>query len=228
MRLLGLAGSTVYFGTRVSFFTKGPRPQTTQAWAKDLCERCGIDVRVVGTPPPSGVIQVSNHRSYADIIVLGACSQTNFVAKQEIRGWPVLGWAADRAGTVFVQRSSRHSGATAMKSIGDRISAGESVTIFPEGTTIGGPGIGAFQKGVFRLAAQRELPIVPIALEYERLTDAWTDEADSSFLPHFLSTFSRPRVVVRVAFGEPVRDADADRLHATTREWIERNLEVPR
>lgn len=226
MRLFELAACTAFYGARVGVGL-GPRARTTQEWSRDLCQRFGIALEIVGEPPPPGVLHVSNHRSYADIIVLGACSQTNFVAKDEVRRFPLMGWAARRAGTVFVKREDRHSGATAMKSIAERIQGGESVTVFPEGTTVGPPGVGAFQRGVFRLAAQRALPISPIAIEYEFPGDAWTDASDASFFPHFVKTFSRKRVAVRVAFGAPVRDTDADRLRAATSEWISANLRRP-
>ncbi|MFL5322055.1 MAG: lysophospholipid acyltransferase family protein [Myxococcaceae bacterium] len=209
-------------------FKSARKPQLAQAWAKELIRRCGVDLRIVGNPPPPGMLHVANHRSYIDIMVLASCSETTFLAKQEIKSWPLLGSAAERVGTVFVERGSRHSGATAMKAIGDRLARGESVTVFPEGTSTAAPGVGEFQKGVFRFAAQRRLPIVPVAVEYERATDAWTAaDADSTFVPHFVNTFSRKKVAVRVAFGDPLSDRDPDQLRETARSWIQSNLEVP-
>jgi 1-acyl-sn-glycerol-3-phosphate acyltransferase len=76
------------------------RARMTQDWGRALCAVCGIRVERAGAPPQEPALLVANHRSYADIGALASCAPMTFIAKQEIRGWPVLGTAAARAGTV--------------------------------------------------------------------------------------------------------------------------------
>jgi 1-acyl-sn-glycerol-3-phosphate acyltransferase len=196
------------------------RARMTQDWGRALCAVCGIRVERVGSPPREPALLVANHRSYADIGALASCAPMTFIAKVEIRDWPVLGTAAERAGTVFVRRGDRRSGASALRQARQLLAHGISIAVFPEGTTVAAPGIGRFELGAFRLAAAARFPIVPVAIEYTRANDAWTDPDDRTFLPHFLTTFGRRHVDVRIAFGTPLVSRDAEQLCADAAGWI--------
>ena len=89
---------------------------------------------------------------------------------------------------------------------------------FAEGTTFRGPGILPFFPGLFRMAEQYGIPVVPIAIEYADPSDAWV--GDDPFLPHFLATFGKPRVRVRIVFGRPVHARHVEDLRAHTSSWI--------
>jgi 1-acyl-sn-glycerol-3-phosphate acyltransferase len=200
------------------------RARMTRDWGRAICMTCGIRVERIGEPPREAALLVANHRSYADIAALAACAPMTFIAKAEIRGWPVLGTAAERAGTVFVQRGDRRSGAAALRQSRALLAQGISIAVFPEGTTYAPPGIGPFEHGAFRLAAAARFPIVPVAIEYSRASDAWTDPDDRTFLKHFLTTFSRRTVAVRIAFGTPLIARDAEQLRAEATRWITAQL----
>ena len=231
MRLAAVAGTTFWHFIKLLLASRRvannstEQARRTQAWARDLCRVAGIRIQFAeGTPPPPGTVLVSNHRSYADIFVLAAATPVVFLAKKEIESWPVFGIAARRAGTVFVDRSSRQSGADALRVLGDRLRGGATIVVFPEGTTTGGPGIGPFRTGSFRLAAAEKVPLVPVALEFERPEDAWTDPDDSSFVTHFLNKFSRREVWVRLKFGPVMQGDDPETLKRAAEAWIGANL----
>jgi 1-acyl-sn-glycerol-3-phosphate acyltransferase len=221
-RLAGFAGITTAFGARL--LARPPdaarQARITNLWGRALCRYIGMDVHVEGALPREPALLVSNHRSYADIPALAACLPVTFVAKAEVLDWPVMGAAAARAGTLFVKRGDARSGAKVLRAMRTLAGAGVSVVIFPEGTTIGPPGIGEFHRGSFQLAAAAKIPVVPVALEYTRIDDAWTDEGDASFVPHFVRTFGRRRVGVRIAFGEARTLRDANALHDEVVRWI--------
>lgn len=234
MRLLSVAGLTLWhfikllLAPRHIATSSSEQAKRAQAWARDLCRAAGIRIQFGGgEPPPPGTVLVSNHRSYADIFVLAAATPVVFLAKKEIESWPVFGRAAKAGGTVFVDRKSRQSGAEALRHLGDRLRAGATIVVFPEGTTQGGPGIGSFRTGSFRLAAAEKVPLVPVALEFERPEDAWTDPDDSSFVSHFLTKFSRREVWVKVKFGPVMQGDDPEALKAAAESWISSNLEAP-
>jgi 1-acyl-sn-glycerol-3-phosphate acyltransferase len=232
MARLGLfAATTAHHGLRLVAGRAPLSPQAqariTHEWGRALCRACGLRVEVEGRLPPGGALVVANHRSYADIPVVASCAPVSFVAKAEVMRWPVIGWAAQRAGTIFLRRNDARSGAVALRAIGERHAAGVSVVVFPEGTTVGPPGIGPLSPGIFRLAARRKLPVVPMAIEYERADDAWTEPGDASFVPHFLRCFSRRAVPVRVRIGPPLRADGAEALRAAVTAWITRNLVPP-
>lgn len=228
-RLAGFTGLTAAYGARM--FARAPDPvrgsQLTHAWGRIVTRTLGLDMEIVGDIPEHAAVLVSNHRSYVDIAAVAACTPVTFVAKSEVVDWPVIGAAATRAGTLFVRRGDARSGARVLRRMRSLVASGISIVVFPEGTTFAPPGIGPFQRGAFQLAAAARLPIVPVAIEYGRATDAWTDPDDASFSSHLIDTFSRPRVHVRLAFGTPLTGMKADALHDATVAWIERHVGTP-
>src|SRR3546814_19058 len=80
-------------------------------WSRVLMRLCGVAVRIKGEPKRSGpVLWVANHVSWVDIFVLNSIRPTSFVAKSDIRRWPVLGWLVAGAGTVFIGPEERRLG----------------------------------------------------------------------------------------------------------------------
>ena len=104
-----------------------------------LCTILRIRVRVSGTPVRErAVLFVSNHVSWADIVVIGSLAPVAFVAKSEVAKWPLVGITAKMQRTVFVDRTRRHQAADAVKEIVARLAGGTSVVLFAEGTSSDG------------------------------------------------------------------------------------------
>lgn len=115
-----------------------------------------------------------NHVSYLDILVLLAVTPTRFLAKAEIRPWPVIGWAARAVGCVFVRRDDKASRAQARASIA-RAERYPPVTLFPEGKRGPGNELLPFRYGAFEIVSQERIPYLPCAIVYDRLKIAqWT------------------------------------------------------
>ncbi|MGV2288734.1 lysophospholipid acyltransferase family protein [Trinickia sp. YCB016] len=114
-----------------------------------------------------GVLVVGNHVSWIDIYVINAWRPTPFVSKAEIRNWPVVGWLAHQLGTVFIQREKRSDAKRIMHELADRLSAGELMCVFPEGTTSDGLALLPFHANMFQAAVSAGCPVQPICLMYE-------------------------------------------------------------
>lgn len=128
---------------------------------------CGVRLRIVGEPVLKGAaLWVANHVSWIDIFVLSSVRCVAFIAKSEIRGWPVIGWLVAKAGTVFIQRGQRH----AIRAVGDqmkvRFGQGEVLGLFPEGTTSGGLSVMPFHSSLFEPAIRAGVSVQPIALRF--------------------------------------------------------------
>jgi lyso-ornithine lipid O-acyltransferase len=201
--------------------------RVAQWWGSSLTALLGIHVDREGEIPAPGSVLVANHRSYLDIPVLLSLLPCFFVAKQEVATWPLLGWAATLSETVFVRRQDSHSGARALRAVGRLLRQRHTIALFPEGTTFAGPGVLPFEPGGFRLASAMRVPVVPVAIEYGRMEDAWTDPDDGTFLAHFLECLSQRSVRVRVAFGPPTASRDAETMRAEAQRWIEGHLHRP-
>ena len=191
-------------------------------WAGILVKGLDIRIELTGDIPAYGTLVVSNHRSYLDIVVILSYLNAAFLAKKELKSWPIFGLAARRGNTVFVDRSSAQSRAMARKALAQRLSQGISVVVFPEGTTSAGPGILPFKNGIFHLAAAKEIPVVPVAVSYENPDAAWT--GNDFFLPHFLKIFKTSPLKARLSFGPVLRINDGQALKAAAYTSVQKQL----
>lgn len=136
-------------------------------WARVLLRICGMRLLIRGQAPLQGAgLWVANHVSWLDIFVLNSVRQTAFVAKQELRRWPVLGWLIAGAGTVFVDRSQRHAVKHASEAMQTRFARQEVLGLFPEGTTSPGLGVLPFYASLLEPALKAGAPVQAVALLY--------------------------------------------------------------
>lgn len=126
----------------------------------------GVSVEVRGEiAPADGTLFVANHISWADIVVLGSVLDAHFVSKAEVADWPLIGPLARRQGPVFIDRGRRRHVSGQADAIRERLAAGGSVILFPEGTTADGRDLLPFRTSLFA-AADAARRIQPIALTY--------------------------------------------------------------
>ncbi|MGL4576481.1 MAG: lysophospholipid acyltransferase family protein [Burkholderiaceae bacterium] len=144
----------------------GARLPIIALWSRILLAICGIRLMRHGNVPATGSMVVMNHVSWIDIFVLMACAPSCFVAKSEIARWPLLGWLVRMAGTEFIDRGKRHAVRATLHRVRDRMLAGESVAVFPEGTTSDGRQLLPFHANLLQAAVEAGRPVTPIALSY--------------------------------------------------------------
>ena len=114
----------------------------------------------------SPTVIVANHVSWLDIWVIHAVSPVRFVAKSDVRRWPLIGWLVARSGTIFIERSKRHDTARTNRTIVDTLARGERVGIFPEGTTTDGTHLRPFHASLFQPALGAGARVVTAGIRY--------------------------------------------------------------
>jgi lyso-ornithine lipid O-acyltransferase len=136
---------------------------------RQCCRILGLRVRTIGRPAGGrGVLFAANHVSYLDIPVFGSVLPASFIAKREIAGWPLFGWLARLQRSVFVDRRVR-STARQRDDIAGRLAAGDSLILFPEGTSGDGNRILPFKSALFSVAAAVPATVQPVSIGYTRL-----------------------------------------------------------
>jgi len=176
-------------------------------WSAGLARICGFRLRRQGTPLAGATLFVANHVTWADIVVLNSQRMMGFVAKREIAAWPVVGWMAARAETIFHQRGSTESMGGVLHEMLARLRAGRSVAVFPEGRTGDGREIGTFHARIFLAAVETAAPVQPVALRYGPRGSAQSVVAfqrGEHFLGNVLRLLGEPPRRADVIFLEPI------------------------
>ncbi|MGH3685491.1 MAG: lysophospholipid acyltransferase family protein [Pseudonocardiaceae bacterium] len=170
LRLLAV-GATLLAGAVVLPLV-GPAGQerALRAWHGALLRALQIQLEVTGGDrfgaAGVGVLVVSNHTSWLDLVALGAVQPLRMVAKNEVRGWPVVGLLARRVGTVFVDRERLSTLPRTITTVSGALAAGVAIGAFPEGTTWCGLASGRFRPAVFQAAVDTATAVRPVALRY--------------------------------------------------------------
>ncbi|WP_431281084.1 lysophospholipid acyltransferase family protein [Humitalea sp. 24SJ18S-53] len=195
-----------------------------RTYLRVLCYLIGLRVQVVGVPPEGGaVLYAANHTSWLDILVLGAVLDARFVSKGEIANWPIVGWCSRLGGSVFVSRTRGRTGdeARAMRA---RLEGGESLVLFPEGTSNDGTRVLAFRSS-FLSVADAAHAVQPVSLVYDRLGGlpacrrdrplfAWYGDMDLA--SHFWRLMRRPGARATILLHAPIDPADYRNRKALT------------
>jgi 1-acyl-sn-glycerol-3-phosphate acyltransferase len=177
-------------------------------WSKTLMRIFGFRVRLFGTPLRGGALFVANHVSWMDIELMHAARVVGFVAKSEISRWPLIGWMARRAGTIYHRRGNTESLAGVLHLMVERLRSGQGVGVFPEGGTTAGDTVRTFHARIFQAAVTAEAPVQPVALRYGEGGQAQTVIAfgpRENFLQNFLRVLGEPGRVAEVHFLEPLQ-----------------------
>ena len=172
---------------------------------------------VTQTVLPAGML-VANHISFLDIFVINAWAPAAFVAKDEVKKWPLVGWLSQRTDTIFLQRGSRQAAHAAHLHLVEKLRAGTRVAIFPEGTTSDGHTVQPFHSALLQSAIDAAVPLLPLALRY---LDAQTHQpshaadyvGEMSLLECLWSIASSQNLVAQLAPLPAITSAGADRRH---------------
>ncbi len=138
-----------------------------QRWSCKLL--CILNVKLAFEPVslPDSCIVVTNHISWLDVFVLNAVAPMRFVAKSEVRQWPLFGWLCARAQTLFIERGRARDAARINRQLVKLLQEGESLVVFPEGTTTDGKTVGAFHASLLQPAVDAEAAVYPLAIRYQ-------------------------------------------------------------
>ena len=210
--LLGIfAAAAIHYGLTMPFVRKQDRLRASARWLHRWSLHCaraiGLRIEPRGDAPASGMI-VSNHLSYLDILAFSAITPCVFVAKQEVARWPLLGFFARMAGTIFVNRASRMQVAEANDQIERALRAGVIVLLFAEGTSSDGRTVLPFRSALLEPTIKAQCAATPAAVSYSITDGSVAEEVcywrDMTLLPHLLNLLTKRGVKVRVGFAPAV------------------------
>jgi lyso-ornithine lipid O-acyltransferase len=193
-----------------------------QKWVHRALRILGVEAGISGTPPEGPCIFIGNHRSYLDPVITLRDVRAIPVAKSEVASWPLIGYGGHVSGIMYVKRESKRSRAGTIEAMRQVLLGGHAVLVYPEGTTHIQPTTLPLRTGAFRLAVEEDVPVVPVALEYGSIEDAWY--GDDTFVPHFLRCFGKKKTFVKMRYGQPISGNDAQALARQARLWLDENL----
>lgn len=175
------------------------RERLVRRWSARLLAICRVRVeRLDASPALEHALIVSNHISWLDIFVINALLPSRFVAKAEIRAWPVVGWLVAQAGTVFIARGNRRELRHIFKGIVDALGQRQRVAFFPEGTVAAQGQLLPFHANLFEAAIDAGVPVQPYALAYLDARGGWHAAVDYTGDTTFVQS------ILRILGGEPV------------------------
>ncbi len=152
------------------FMDQAQQRRTLKNWSRRVLGILNIGIQVEGLPPArgeAGCLMVANHVSWLDIFVLNAIHPAVFIAKSEVRDWPLIGWLCKRSGTIFIERSLRQNAALINQRIATLLKQGVCVGLFPEGSTTDGKQVGHFHSALIQPAIDAHSGLCPVALHYQ-------------------------------------------------------------
>ena len=188
---------------------RGGQTDARIAWMQWMSRRflalLHCEVKVVGKVPELGLI-ACNHLGYVDILVIGSVSPSVFVAKSDVCEWPIFGWLASRAGTIFVSRNAPAQVASQLREMQQPLKEGRPVVLFPEGTSSDGSTVLPLRSSLFESVIATGSPITPAAIGYDLGGQGsvgaevayWGDHV---LLPHLINLLSKESFAAHLAFG---------------------------
>jgi 1-acyl-sn-glycerol-3-phosphate acyltransferase len=200
-------------------------------WAASFVRIANCDIEIIGTPPKAPFFLVANHLGYFDIPVVRTAVKGVFVAKHDIETWPFVGTMVRNMGTIYVNRERRRDIPRAGQEVIEKLSQGEGVIVFPEGTSSKGETVLPFNSSFLAFAAQTDIPVSYVSISYRtgegdaRPSEAicWWD--DTPLLTHILQLFSLPSFTAILHFGdEPILNPDRKQLASELRERVKRQF----
>jgi 1-acyl-sn-glycerol-3-phosphate acyltransferase len=192
-------------------------PQAVRWWHGRLCRALGIRLRIEGCVEP-GCLLVGNHISWLDIPIIGAQDEIGFLAKSEVRSWPLIGWMTDIAGTLFIERGAHQADRVAVRIIAD-IARGHPVMIFPEGTTTEGRCVRRFHPRLFSVSQETGINIQPVAISYRWGNDPAPDTRapyvdDDTLIANLWHIIRHPDLVAHLHFLPAIQSTECQTRRA--------------
>jgi 1-acyl-sn-glycerol-3-phosphate acyltransferase len=152
---------------RFASLNEAGRQERIAWWSAGLLDALGVGLRVQGTFRPGATLLVINHVSWLDIAAVhAACPRARFVSKADVRHWPLLGWLVGAVGTLFIERERKRDALRVVHQMAGALAAGDTVAVFPEGTTGDGTALLPFHANLLQAAIATATPVQPVVLRY--------------------------------------------------------------
>ena len=192
------------------------RHERIRWWSAGVLRHMGLTLDVQGSVRPGANLLVSNHVSWLDIAALhAAVPHARFVSKADVLRWPLLGWLIRGAGTLFIERERKRDAVRVVHAMAESLRAGDTVAVFPEGTTGPGPELLPFHANLLQAAIATATPVQPAVLRYadarHRFSPAVEYMGDTSLLQSLWRVATARGLRVSVELLPAQASAHADR-----------------
>ncbi|HEY6240447.1 MAG TPA: lysophospholipid acyltransferase family protein [Burkholderiales bacterium] len=179
-------------------------------WSGKLLSILSVSVRERNAPGklPDRCMLVLNHISWLDIFVIDARFPATFIAKSEVRSWPIVGWLCTLVGTLYIERGKRSAARHARQAVATELERGTLIAVCPEGTTTFGRSLERFHSALFQPALDAAATLQPVALRYldrsGRHTDAAGYVGETSLLESVWTIVSTRHMVAELNLLAPI------------------------
>ncbi len=182
--------------------------------ARCICAVLNIRFKIIGERRPApGALIVANHVGAPDILILGSCFQTFFVARRDFGAWPGLGNFIRLGATLLIDRQRKRELKALNREVEERLALGQSVVVFPEGGVSDGTDVQPFKSSPFQAAIAAGRPVLPVAIQYhdpnKPSVACWHE---ISFREHVSRLLRRPRLEATVHILAPL-EGSTDRRY---------------
>lgn len=228
--LWGILQSIVY-----PHFPLDKQHRMMQNWAAGILKILNIRLQTIGNKPGPDIqraLLVANHVSWLDICVMITVCPTQFVAKSEIRDWPVIGFLCRRVGTLFIKRAKRSDTLRINQDISHVLKKGERVCIFPEGRTSDGAQIRHFHASLLQSAIDAQAMIYPVAIRYLDNNGQISEAAaytNVTLIESLRNILKQPYIEAVLMFSDAIPGKNKNRRELTrlAEEAVSNSLEQP-
>ena len=206
--LVGVIITAIYAGLLRRAAIDPSYQQLRRWWLGRIVRIVGGQVTTYGEPAPAGSLLAANHVSWLDIALLGGQTEVTFLSKSEVKSWPVIGWLADKSGTLFIERGKSGGAKGASDKITSSLEHQERVLIFPEGTITDNIHLLPFHARLFAAAVTANALIQPVAIHYQN-TQGQTHPLVPYLEPQTLMQnlwriLAEPKILIEVHFLPPI------------------------
>jgi 1-acyl-sn-glycerol-3-phosphate acyltransferase len=188
---------------------------TVQHWGQQLLNLLNVEMKVYGQLPEGKKLIASNHISWLDNFVVQALCPAHFVAKSEIRAWPVMGWLVAHTGALFIERARRHHTLKINQDMMAALDSGDSVALFPEGSTGTGDHVRPFHSSLLQACIGSNAPLIPMGLRYVSADGSQTHAADyigeMNFMTSLKNVLREEKIIAELRIGSAINAAGKSR-----------------
>jgi 1-acyl-sn-glycerol-3-phosphate acyltransferase len=205
--LYGVATAAFLF----PFLPAPVRVRSVRRWSVQLLQMLKVKIRIRGQVPrisAGNMMLVANHISWLDIYLLNAVCPARFVAKSEVRAWPLVGWLSHKIGTLFIERARRVDAARINREVVETLLDGGRVALFPEGTTSDGSRLRPFHAPLLQPLIDSGGMLWPVGLKFAHrdgslnIAPAYVD--DMTFGASFARVLGQAVIHAELVFAPPI------------------------
>lgn len=171
-------------------------------WSGQLLAMCRVELAIdrrTETDSTTHALAICNHISWLDIFVINSMLPSGFVAKSDIRDWPLIGWLCSVTDTIFIARGRMRDVRRIFENLVEGLKRGEHIAFFPEGTTAAQGAILPFHANLFEAAIDAGVPVQPYALRYLDAEGKYHPSAD------FIGEMTFAESMLTILRGAPLR-----------------------